>query len=354
MEPPWHMSLRWIAASLRAHLSQVLLIASAGGLMVLITYTLLATPLPVYILDKLNLRPFFLPNIICDRCNNFTYTYMINNSEACRDRDVYLLIIVASFHANADGRKAIRQTWGGNQMYRGYKIKTLFFFGTHTDNNFHKLLQHEQQKYGDIVQANFEDHYRFLTNKTMMSLKWVTQFCPQAKYVLKTDDDAFNVPQRFVDYLVHVEMQRFIGGYCFTIMPDRWDGSKFYVPYSLYPDKYYPTYCSGPGYVLSNAAVRDIVNIAVNVSFLPSEDVFVSGMVRVAAHIQYTQIEGIVINKDLMTKCALATWAKNTHNIVPEQQIMIWEERVVMADKDVDCAGRNGVILVMVLLFLAF
>lgn len=55
----------------------------------------------------------------------------------------------------------------------------------------------------------------------MMGLKWVRQFCQQARYILKTDDDAFNVPQRFIDYLIGIEsarsVDRFLGGYCFTV-----------------------------------------------------------------------------------------------------------------------------------------
>ena len=40
-----------------------------------------------------------------------------------------------------------------------------------------------------------QDTYTNLTLKTVMGLKWGAIFCPQAKYVMKTDDDIFiNVP----------------------------------------------------------------------------------------------------------------------------------------------------------------
>jgi Galactosyltransferase len=68
----------------------------------------------------------------------------------------------------------------------------------------------------------------------------------------------------------------------FQVMPDRREGSKFHVPLSMYPDRYYPTYCSGPGYILSRAAVAGVLRIANNVIFLPMEDVFVSGICRVS------------------------------------------------------------------------
>ena len=39
-----------------------------------------------------------------------------------------------------------------------------------------------------------------------MALRWVEEFCPDVSYVLKTDDDGFNVPQRFVDFLLGIKV----------------------------------------------------------------------------------------------------------------------------------------------------
>ena len=200
------------------------------------------------------------------------------------------------------------------------------------------------------MQADFLDHYRWLTNKTIVGLRWAQEFCPSAKFILKTDDDSFNVPQRFVDYLLGVETDRFIGGYCFTIMPDRRNSSKFFVPYSMYPDRYYPTYCSGPGYVMSRSAVASILSVSSDVAFLSMEDVFVAGICRVAAGISYTQVVGVVEDHRQLTRCGFATWVKNGHNIYPGATLKMWA-RAVDADSSVDCATRNGLLLFEVLLF---
>jgi len=190
-----------------------------------------------------------------------------------------------------------------------------------------------------------------LTNKTMASLRWVQQFCPDARFILKTDDDGFNVPQRFVDYLLGVDGDwRFLGGYCFTVMPDRRDSSKFYVPRSAYPDRYYPTYCSGPGYVMSRRTAASILSVSKDVSFLPMEDVFVTGACRVAAGISYTQIVGVVEDHGQMTRCGLATWVKNGHNVYPQAASVLWS-RVVDADSSRDCTARNGLLAFELLIF---
>jgi len=195
------------------------------------------------------------------------------------------------------------------------------------------------------MQADFMDGYRWLTNKTMVSLRWAEQFCPTAKFILKTDDDGFNVPQRFVDYLLSVEAaDRFIGGYCFTVMPDRRESSKFYVPHSMYPDQYYPTYCSGPGYVMSRSAATSILSVSLDVAFLPMEDVFVTGACRVVAGIAYTQVVGVVEDHRQMTRCGLATWVKNGHNVYPLATSKLWI-RAVDADSLIDCPARNRLML---------
>lgn len=196
------------------------------------------------------------------------------------------------------------------------------------------------------------DGYRALTNKTIVGLRWVQQFCPAAKFILKTDDDGFNVPQRFVDYLLGIEAYHFIGGYCFTVMPDRRDSSKFFVPHSMYPDRYYPTYCSGPGYVMSRSTAASILSVSTDVGFLPMEDVFVTGMCRVTEGISYTQIVGVVEDHAKMTRCGLATWVKNGHNIYPQATPELWS-RAVDADLSRDCVARNGLLLFEVLLFVS-
>lgn len=326
---------------------------------ILFAWVLIFTPIPVYVLDRLNLRPLFLPDIKCDGCNNFTYNFLVANENFCNkpgaDSDVFLLIMVASYHPNVDARKAIRKTWGGDKQHKGLNVKTLFIFGTHADKNLNKQVQYELDHYGDVMQANFTDKYRTLTNKSMIGLQWVLRYCPQAKFVLKTDDDAFNVPQRYMDYLINTHLETFIGGYCFTIMPDRSPSSKFYTPYSMYPNYHYPTYCAGPGYVLSISAVRKIVDISPNVLFLPMEDVYVSGMCRVAAGIQYVQIEGTVISKHDMTRCNVASWAKNSHNTLPQEAIQIWRDNVIPANKIKDCArGNVRLIFALVVFFLVW
>jgi hypothetical protein len=54
-----------------------------------------------------------------------------------------------------------------------------------------KDIEKEQQRYGDIVQADFIDSYFNNTIKTMMGFKWAVTFCPNSKFYMFSDDDMY-------------------------------------------------------------------------------------------------------------------------------------------------------------------
>ncbi len=268
------------------------------------------------------------------------------------NEDIFLLNVVISFHANVRSRTVIRKTWGGVTDYKGYKVHTIFAFGLHADKNFNNQLVLENNEHHDILQIDFMDDYKRLTEKTITVLKWFHQYCGHAKYILKTDDDSFNYIPRIMDYLIGVKQEIFVGGYCFTVTPDRRTGSKYYVPKENYPDSYYPTYCAGPGYIMSQPAVGAILAVQNNVIYIPMEDVYIAGLCREVAGIKYTEMPGMIVGEPQLTPCDLATWAKNTHNVVPERMQQLWD-RAVKANPTKDCINRNFKRLIFVIIALA-
>lgn len=67
-------------------------------------------------------------------------------------------------------------------------------------------LESENDRYHDILQGSFKDTYRNMTYKHIMALKWVLYYCPEVRYVLKSDDDTFvNTPvlMRTLAQVVH-------------------------------------------------------------------------------------------------------------------------------------------------------
>ena len=67
----------------------------------------------------------------------------------------------------------------------------MFCTGSTLDENIQRSLEEESQEYGDLVQGDFLDNYYNLSYKAIMGNLWVTEFCSQAEFLVKTDDDMF-------------------------------------------------------------------------------------------------------------------------------------------------------------------
>jgi hypothetical protein len=84
-----------------------------------------------------------------------------------------------------------------------------------------------------------------------------------------------------------------------------------------------------------------------NVPFLSMEDVYVTGMLREAVNISYTQIEGILVQKKDRTDCALQTYVKNMHKITPSYQHTLWKNTMQNATVAVACEkGQNNIVVI--------
>ena len=67
----------------------------------------------------------------------------------------------------------------------------MFCTGSTLDENIQRSLEVESQEYGDLVQGDFLDNYYNLSYKAIMGNLWVAEFCSQAEFLVKTDDDMF-------------------------------------------------------------------------------------------------------------------------------------------------------------------
>ena len=79
----------------------------------------------------------------------------------------------------------------------------MFCTGSTLDENIQRSLEVESQEYGDLVQGDFLDNYYNLSYKGIMGNLWVAEFCSQAEFLVKTDDDMFvdmyEVKKCFID-----------------------------------------------------------------------------------------------------------------------------------------------------------
>nr|XP_002730446.1 PREDICTED: beta-1,3-galactosyltransferase 1-like [Saccoglossus kowalevskii] len=220
--------------------------------------------------------------------NSVSVQYIIRNDKLCSNADVYLLILVLSAPKNRLQRKAIRNTWGRGADGSDVTVRLAFLFGTTMEVKEMQTLRSESEKFGDIVQGDFEDSYANLTLKTIFGLQWTVENCANAAYILKADDDIYVIMDnllRWLKYLRPIRRRLLYTGYLYGhTRVDRNKKTKWYVPEKDYPEMFYPPYISGGAYLLSNEVVREFYRETSMVRPFIFEDVYL-GILAKRLHI---------------------------------------------------------------------
>ncbi|XP_068190649.1 UDP-GlcNAc:betaGal beta-1,3-N-acetylglucosaminyltransferase 7, like [Antennarius striatus] len=210
------------------------------------------------------------------------FPMLINHPEKCADGEVHLLMVVKSVIEEHDRREAVRKTWGKELMVDGKKIKTLFLLGSPAPGkdtkNLQKLIDYEDQIYGDILQWDFMDTFFNLTLKEVNFLKWFDIYCSGVQFIFKGDDDVFVNTHNLLELIAfkveeHKEANLFIGDTISKAIPIRNRQSKYYIPRELY-DKPYPPYVGGGGFLMSSQLARRLFVVSEDLELYPIDDVF--------------------------------------------------------------------------------
>ena len=176
------------------------------------------------------------------------------STTVCPPNSVFLLILVSTNVGNFDRRQLIRKTWGAD-LSINTRWKTVFLLGKNSNEKEMEDVSKESQIYGDIVQADYQEHFWNMSYKIAMGFEWSVKYC-MFHYLLKADDDVFVNTLGLMDFLTkHTTPRRkFYSGNILIGSVVLRDG-RYAVSPEEYNETIYKPYCSGGGYVLS----RDVV-----------------------------------------------------------------------------------------------
>ncbi|KAK8533923.1 hypothetical protein V6N12_047325 [Hibiscus sabdariffa] len=170
-----------------------------------------------------------------------------------------LFIGVFSTATNFKRRMAVRRTWMQYPAVKSAAVAVRFFVGLHKNQIANEELWNEINTYGDIQLMPFVDYYSLITWKTVAICIFGTE-AVSAKYVMKTDDDAF---VRVDEVLATVNKENLKNGMLYGLInydaqPHRNAYSKWYISPEEYPERTYPPWAHGPGYVVSNDIAKAV------------------------------------------------------------------------------------------------
>ncbi|XP_049950271.1 beta-1,3-galactosyltransferase 5-like isoform X2 [Schistocerca serialis cubense] len=114
------------------------------------------------------------------------FSYIINN-DICGQKTVESVLLVTSHCGNVEARSAIRQAYPQHELIK-LGIRRLFLLAVSLSVN-QNSIHDENRRYADVLQGSFLEAYRNLTYKHVMGLQWAVHHCPQARFVIKMDDD---------------------------------------------------------------------------------------------------------------------------------------------------------------------
>ncbi|BFG14865.1 hypothetical protein CerSpe_011390 [Prunus speciosa] len=173
-----------------------------------------------------------------------------------------LLMLVGVFSTgnNFERRMALRRAWMQYEAVRSGDVAVRFFIGLHKNSQVNIELWREAEAYGDIQLMPFVDYYSLISLKTIAICIFGTKILP-AKYIMKTDDDAFVRIDEVISSLKGKATNGLLYGLiAFESAPDREKGSKWYIDNKEWPHASYPPWAHGPGYIISRDIAKFIVH----------------------------------------------------------------------------------------------
>ncbi|GMH01726.1 hypothetical protein Nepgr_003565 [Nepenthes gracilis] len=183
----------------------------------------------------------------------------LKSTPISRQKPLDLFIGVFSTANNFKRRMAVRRTWMQYPAVRSGSVAVRFFVGLHKNLMVNEELWNEAKTYGDIQLMPFVDYYSLITWKTIAICIFGTDVV-SAKYVMKTDDDAFVRVDEVLASLKRVNVKH---GLLYGLInsgsqPHRSTDSKWYISPEEWSEDTYPPWAHGPGYVVSHDIAKAV------------------------------------------------------------------------------------------------
>lgn len=115
----------------------------------------------------------------------------------------------------------------------------------------------------------------------MVMFEWLVSHCPNTTYAMKIDSDIFLNVHNLVNMLLKTPQKLYLTGLVArgaAVLRDH--NSKWFMPFSEFPENSYPPYALGLGYVFSMDLPQKILEASSHVKAVYIEDVYVGLCMR--------------------------------------------------------------------------
>lgn len=256
-----------------------------------------------------------------------TYRTIVNNPTACDD-ETYIVVGSPVGPRQFVERVATRETWGNIRDVDGKKIIHLFFAGQdENDEENDRLIREENEKYHDIIQFDMKNHFMNLTLLAILTYNWTYHYCPKIAYYVRADNDLWYNPRNHISrFLMERRSQTLIGNIVTGNKPIRVDVSRYWMPSTLFPAKFFDPYPSGCFVTIAGDTLETIVKYCEHIGpILYFDDVFLGQIATVTNITLLSYPPGIM---EFLWKPYLpGTYMKLSaaHRYTPADVIALWQ-----------------------------
>ena len=127
-------------------------------------------------------------------------------------------------------------------------------------------------------------------------MKWAFKYCPEARYILKVNDNVWANIERFQDYFDSNSISdNFFGGKCIMSEPDRNPKSERYLSEEAYPAQRLPVTCSDTGYLFTSDMIKKFYDASLDLPPLVRYDDIYFGLL--ANELQFMPVSYFLIQQ---------------------------------------------------------
>jgi len=228
------------------------------------------------------------------------FQYIINNDVCLSDIAIFAILLITSHAGDIEARSsAMRRAYPADEL-KQLGIRRVFLLAISNpkdDIRYNSVsqnaLEDENRRYSDLIQGNFREAYHNLTYKHVMGLLWVTQYCQQAQYVIKMDDDIivdFYRLRTVMNSIVHNHKPLLMGYLLKGTQPVREPANKWFVTQSEYPQSMYPPFLSGWLYITTPKDAKTLAEASKTVPYFWIDDIYVTGLLAQLVGISHQDI----------------------------------------------------------------
>uniref|UniRef100_A0A147BQU7 Hexosyltransferase n=1 Tax=Ixodes ricinus TaxID=34613 RepID=A0A147BQU7_IXORI len=240
-----------------------------------------------------------------DNHESSTTDYILYPLSLCRrnsSTQLDYLVMIFSAPGNFDQRNAIRETWA-SEIKEKSNSRTAFLLAKTENDKVQRAIESESYLHADIIQGTHIDHYRNLTLKTKMMMRWALKHCPKVSFLIKCDDDTFVNVENLLKAMKGKRTDAIYGHLFANSRPYREPSSKYYVSKEEYNGTEYPPFVAGAFYVLGGSILRRLYDASEQEPFFWLEDVFLTGFVAEKAGVNRTHESSITDDEFNCVSC---------------------------------------------------